>query len=300
MVYFPAGLKSRLNGPGSIFVGGAAATSFLFGAIAFGPYGIAAAIVIALILFLFEVYREAAGLSRANVDLASKLADAERAKELATEVASENSELRKLLDVLKEARAKRSFGLEELLEALVIQRELIHLVQQHRRMQSQIDAAHVTLFELAGEGRCTVSAISIDSDAFAGEEVALVEIGSNRPISFGGITSAEAGTLKADLDQGGLPEKLVEELQTQGPVRRQGFALVFAGTVDPRYVGVSNEALRDLDDRLEGLSRVLSSAMPAPSIHSLGQAEDALRDLEAESDDGPPFKKTEVEVGGSK
>lgn len=299
-MYFPEGLKSRLRGPGSIFVGGVAATSFVFGAIAFGILGLAAATGIVLLLFFSEIYREASCLSRANIDLTDRLTEAERYKDSAIEARSENSELKKLLDDLKKSRANPPFDLGELLEALTVHRRLIHLVRQHRQMQDQIEAAHVTLFELIEEGRCRASAMSVDADTFDGEEVALVESGSHRLVAFGGVTNAQDGIIKAELSQHGLPGDLLEELQTQGPVRRSGFVLVFAGTVDPRYVNLGDEELRALEGRLEELSRALSSAMSTSVDQTLDQAEDALRTLEAEANDEPALKKSEAEVGGSK
>jgi hypothetical protein len=246
-------------------VAGIGATSLAFAAIAFGLEGIAVVLVIIIVLFFIEIYRDASRLSVEHESLVSDLSEARQENTVGRSARLENAQLREQIEAWKDRNAAKNFDLEELLEGLARQRSLIQAVRAHRNINNSAGGAHVTTFELREDELCVVAAVSSQAVQFTKQDIALVKSGSVEPIAFGPVVRVDGEVLNAQLRPLDLPADLGNELKSDKTVRRPGFLLVLAGTVDPRYREVGDRALERLESHMSELIDSITQAMSSAS-----------------------------------
>jgi hypothetical protein len=252
--------------------------SLIFGAAAFGWIGVAVGVAGLILLFLGEVYREAARLSGEREGLKEKLTAAQASARSARDLESKNADLERTVDDLRRQTRQPILGPGQLLLGIKTYLDQIKIVRKHRTLQGQVKDALVTQLEMT-QGKATVSAVCPEgAEHLDKQAVAFVHLQSDEPFGNGLVVNAGSQDVRAIFELSELPTDLVTDLSSNGSFSPQGYVLRLLGLSLEAYQRVEDSTLKEADEVLSKSREVMMATLLPQASHN---PDDLLRELEA-------------------
>jgi hypothetical protein len=287
----PPPIASHLQGRGKILSVGVTLIAAVFSVLAFGVIGAAALVAGIVLLTLIELWvdsgrlvTEIQGLKGRRDDLQTELQLTNRelleARERADRVPALEADVRRHLaeiEALRRELATPQATLQHLLEALVVQVQMIDTVKKHRLLEAQgLSEWPVLRASLDQDAGVVVKAfVTAPADQLSGEWVALVDrAAGSHPICYGRVILAGEQEVSAALNPGDVPQALLEDVEERGSVAATGLALRPAGLCLSPYNEIDNGGLEGLRERLTDVMNAVSKALAPPGTADLMEGED--------------------------
>jgi|ERR1022692_2333694 hypothetical protein len=289
-MHWPAPIKVVFAGRGKILNAGFALFAALVAVLAQGWLGAGIFTGAVLALLVIELWAESGRLTGERDDsiaerdaarqhgsaIGAQLTEAREESSRAQRGAAEAEVLRLQVRRLQQALASPQAQLRQVLEMMASHARLIELVQKHRVAAAEQPEGWPVL-KVTLETEMTVSIVAYAgtaSQTAEGEPIALVETSSGEQWLEGEASShGDEVSITTDLDQ--LPASIVNELESQGVCRPEGYVLKLAGLVIPAYHDLADSELERLDEALRVATRTVAAAF------------EPVKQLDSEPEKGP-------------